>query len=156
MPDSDPVQNYVLNFRKQKKENLAWHSRRQASRRLMRIMFQVRQASKRLVRIPSVIFLQSSVLVHSKNHSYDRKEVESYSCHFFVWVDQDERQCDAALHWDTIKPALLKAFGKDGAQNFSEKHWLRLIQEESSKTGFENCEDSKNSLAYCRAVQKHF
>ena len=28
MPNSDPVQNYSLNFRKQKEENLAWHSRR--------------------------------------------------------------------------------------------------------------------------------
>ena len=28
MPNSDPVQNYSLNFRKQKEENLAWDSRK--------------------------------------------------------------------------------------------------------------------------------
>ena len=26
-----------------------------------------------------------SVLFHTKNHSYDREEVECYSCQFFVW-----------------------------------------------------------------------
>ena len=40
--------------------------------------------------------------------------------------DQDEKQPDAALHWETIRPLLLKAFAKHGARDFSEKHWLRL------------------------------
>ena len=31
--------------------------------------------------------------------------------------DQDERQSDAALHWDTTMPVLLKAFAQHGAQN---------------------------------------
>ena len=52
VPNSDPVQNYCLTFRKQKKENLARDSRRPASRRLVRPMFQVRLASWRLVRTP--------------------------------------------------------------------------------------------------------
>ena len=69
--------------------------------------------------------------------------------------DQDERQSDAALHWDTIRPVLLKAFAKLGAQNFSQKLWLRLIHEGSSKTRFEYCEGSRNSLAYFRAIQGH-
>ena len=51
--------------------------------------------------------------------------------------DQDERQSDAALHWDTSRLVLLKAFAKHGARDFSEKHWLRLIHEGSSKTRFE-------------------
>ena len=38
--------------------------------------------------------------------------------------DQDERQSDAALHRDTIRPVLLKAFAQHGARDFSEKHWL--------------------------------
>ena len=33
--------------------------------------------------------------------------------------DQDEGQPDAALHWDTIRPVLLKAFAKHGARHFS-------------------------------------
>ena len=73
-----------LNFRMQEEENLAWDSRRLASRRLVRPMFQVRLASRRLVRTPQQ-FSQPSLFFHTKNHSYDREEVESYSCQFFVW-----------------------------------------------------------------------
>ena len=62
--------------------------------------------------------------------------------------DQDERQSDAAIHWDTIRLVLLNAFAKHGTQDSSEKHWLRLVHEGSSKTRVEYCEDSKNSLAY--------
>ena len=36
--------------------------------------------------------------------------------------DQDERQLDAALHGDTMRPVLLKAVAKHGARNFSEKN----------------------------------
>ena len=68
---------------------------------------------------------------------------------------QDERQSDASNHWDTIWPVLLKAFAKHGARDFSEKYWLRLVHEGSSKTRVEYCEDSKNSLAYFRAIQGH-
>ena len=42
--------------------------------------------------------------------------------------DQYESQPDAALHWDTIRLVLLKAFAKHGAPDFSEKHRLRHIQ----------------------------
>ena len=69
--------------------------------------------------------------------------------------DQDERQSDAALHWGTIRPVLLIAFAKHGARDFSDEQWLRLIHEGSSKTRFEYCEDSKNSLACFRAIQGH-
>ena len=62
--------------------------------------------------------------------------------------DQDERQSDAALHWDTRRPVLPKAFAKHGARDLPEKHWLRLIHEESSKTRFEYCEDSENSFGF--------
>ena len=41
---------------------------------------------------------------------------------------------------------LLKAFAKHGARDFSEKYWLRLTHEGSSKTRVEYCEDSKHSL----------
>ena len=69
--------------------------------------------------------------------------------------DQEERQSDAAVHWDTIRRKLLKAFAKQGARDFSEEDWLRLIHEGSSKTRFECCEDSQNSLTYFRATQGH-
>ena len=69
--------------------------------------------------------------------------------------EQDERHSDAARHWDTIKPVLLNAFAKHRARDFSEKHWLRQFHEGSSKTRFEYCEDSQNSLAHFRAIQGH-
>ena len=69
--------------------------------------------------------------------------------------DQEERQSDAAVHWDTIRPKLLRAFADRGARDFSEKDWLRHIIEGSSKTRFEYCEDSKNSLTCVRTIQGH-
>ena len=68
--------------------------------------------------------------------------------------DQYERQSDASMHWD-IRLVLLKAFAKNGALVFSEKYWLRLIHEGSSKQWMVSCEDSKNSLVYFRAIQGH-
>ena len=35
--------------------------------------------------------------------------------------DQDERQPDAALHWDATRAVLLKAFAKQGARDFSDQ-----------------------------------
>ena len=49
MPNLDPVQNYSLNFKNLKEENLAWDSRIPATRRLVRPMFQVMLAMKRIV-----------------------------------------------------------------------------------------------------------
>ena len=53
MPNSGQVQNYSLNFRNLKEENLAWQRRRLATRRLVRSMSQVQLASSKLVRTPS-------------------------------------------------------------------------------------------------------
>ena len=76
-----------------------------------------------------------SVFLHTQNHSYDQEKMESYSCHFSscggalsVAVsktvtnmarhnDQDERQSDVSLHWDVIRPVLLKSFAKHGARD---------------------------------------
>ena len=69
--------------------------------------------------------------------------------------DHDERQSDAALHWDAVRTVLLKAFAKHGARDFSDQQWLRPIREGSSKTRFEYCEDSQHSLTYFRAIQGH-
>ena len=60
--------------------------------------------------------------------------------------DQEERQSDAAIHWDTIRPILLKAFANKGAQGFSDEDWLQFIHQGGSKTGFEYCKDSEKFL----------
>ena len=53
--------------------------------------------------------------------------------------DQGERQTDGSRHWDSNKPVLLRAFTHEGAQDFSDKNWLRLIHEGSTKKRLEYC-----------------
>ena len=69
--------------------------------------------------------------------------------------DQDERDTDGAVHWNTISPKLMREFGSRGARGFSEKDWLRHINEGNNKTRFEYCENFKKSLMYIRAIQGH-
>ena len=59
--------------------------------------------------------------------------------------DQDERDPDGAVHWNSICPKLMRAFGHRGPRKSSEKDWLQNIYEGSSKTWFEYCTDSENS-----------
>ena len=51
--------------------------------------------------------------------------------------------------------SILRAFAKHGARDSSEKNWLRLIHERSSKTRFEYNENSKSFSAYFRVIQAH-
>ena len=62
-----------LNFRKEKEENLAWHSRRQASRRLVRPMSPVRQASRKLVRTLSAFFPAKRLFSHKETFPRPRR-----------------------------------------------------------------------------------
>ena len=157
------MQNYFLNYSKQKEENLARHSRRLASRRLVP-MLQVRQASRKLVRTLSAFSLLQRTIpaterkwkVIAANSSYGGAlptAVSKMVTRMVRHYDQDERQPDAAVQWETIRPVLLKAFAKQGARDFSDKIWLPLVYQGSSR--FQYCEDSKNSLASFRAIQEH-
>ena len=49
---------------------------------------------------------------------------------------QDERETDGAVHWNTMNPKLMRAFGDRGAREISAKDWL-----------------PKNSLTYTCAIQ---
>ena len=69
--------------------------------------------------------------------------------------DQDERERDGAVHGHTMSPKLLRAFGHQGARNFSEKDWLKHIHEGSNKMRFEHCESSRNALVFFLANQGH-
>ena len=69
--------------------------------------------------------------------------------------DQDERETDGAVHWNTMSPKLLKAFEDKGARKFSDMEWLQHIYEGSNKTRIEYCESSKKSLVFFRAIQGH-
>ena len=150
MPNSDPVRNYSLNLRKQKEVDLQpgdWC-----------VSCYIMETCADTLSFSS----QPSALVHTKNHSYNREEVfpanssnggalptavSKMVTRLVRRYDQDERQPDAAIHWDAIKLVLMKAFAKQGARDFSDEDWLRHIHQGSSKTRFEYCEDSKNSSA---------
>ena len=69
--------------------------------------------------------------------------------------DQDEREIDGAVRWNTMSPKLLRAFGYQGARNSSDKDWLKHFFEGRNKMRFEYCECSRNSLVYFRAIQVH-
>ena len=51
--------------------------------------------------------------------------------------DQDERDNDGAVHWDTMIPKLLRAFGDTGARDFLHKDLLQHIHLGCDKTRFE-------------------
>ena len=158
MPNSDPVRNYSLNFRKQKEVNLAWQSRRLASWRLVRTLSAFFPAKRACSHKEPFLRLKGSGKSFLPIHRMEqlcRRAVSKMVTRLVRHCDQDGRQLDAAIHWDATKSVLLKAFAKQGVRDFSDKDWLRLIHQGSSKTRFEYCEDSKNSLAYFRAIQGH-
>ena len=70
MPYSDPVQNYSLNFRKQKERNVR--------------PIVSSHTSNKDTGANSQLSFQPSVPFHAKNHSYEREKVEGYSCQWFV------------------------------------------------------------------------
>ena len=45
--------------------------------------------------------------------------------------DKEERDSDGAMHWDTVRPVLLKEFGGRGGRNFSDRDWHQEIYEGS-------------------------
>ena len=167
-----PARNYSLNVKTQMKANLAWRIRRPASRKLLRPLLQVILAPGNWMWTPSAFLLVLCTCTPKNIPTTERKwklvpANSSYGIGYLSTAiskmvtrlvrhhDQEERQSEAAVRWDTIRPKVLKAFAKQGARDFSEEDWLRLIHEGSSKTRFEHCEDSKNSLAYFRASQGH-
>ena len=83
-PNSDQVEDYFLNVKNLKEETLAWHSRGQASTKLVQHMVKVQFATRNLCGHPQH-HSQPSVFFHTKNHSYDQEELESFSCQFFAW-----------------------------------------------------------------------
>ena len=57
--------------------------------------------------------------------------------------DQEEREPDGSHLWDTVRPVLLKSFGRHGVEKFSERFWIQLIQEGSSEKRVEYCGSQK-------------
>ena len=69
--------------------------------------------------------------------------------------DQDERHTDAAVHWDTIKPVLVRGFKDHVAERFTESQWIEHIYKRSNEVGFECCETPQKASTYLRAIQGH-
>ena len=87
---------------------------------------------------------------------------EIWQCQFPRWsqqcfrhYDQDERQRGGSRHWDSIKPVLMRAFAHQGARDFDDGFWSRLIHDGSTKKWLEYCQDEDGNLSYFRAIQGH-
>ena len=109
--------------RKQEKDSLAWDSRRQASRRLVRTPSAFSISPIQASFFPQRTFLRprGSVKVIPARSSYGGSPDNSGLQNGYQMVrhcDQDERQSDAALHWDTKRPVLLKSVRKTWSTRF--------------------------------------
>ena len=69
--------------------------------------------------------------------------------------DQDERETDGAVHWNSTGPKLRRAFQKTRGPKFSDTDWLQQISEGSNKTKFQYCMNSRNFLLHVHAMQGH-
>ena len=69
--------------------------------------------------------------------------------------DQDERETDGAVQWNSMGPKLREACQKVGGQKFSDSDWLKYIYEGSNKTRSQYCMTSRNLFLYMRAIQGH-
>ena len=141
----------------QKKANLPWRSRRLASRKPVRLLLQIIFAPGNWMRTLSAFlpalctctqkepFLRRTLI--PANSSYGKgclpKAITKLVTRLMRRNDQEERQSDAAVHWDTTRPK--KRSKKQGAQDSSEEDWLRYFHRRSSKKRFEYCEDSKKT-----------
>ena len=69
--------------------------------------------------------------------------------------EQEERDSDEAVHWDSACSRLLSELGSRMGQHCSHRAWLQAVHEGSNKTRFEYCKNSKDSVTYVRAIQGH-
>ena len=69
--------------------------------------------------------------------------------------DQDERETDGAVHWNSPVPKLQGAFEKSGERRFSDTDWLQHIYQGSNKMRFQYCRNSISSLLYICVIRGH-
>ena len=70
--------------------------------------------------------------------------------------DQQERDSDGGVHWDTVHSRLIKEFGSRGGRHFSDRDWHQEICEGSNKTRFECCLNTKGSLLTSVQFKTHW
>ena len=89
-----------------------------------------------------------------RGHTFEA-EVSKLVMRLVRHYDQDERETDGAVHWNSMGPKLRKAFEKAGGHKFSDNDWLQKIYKGSNKTRFRYCKNSRDVLLYIRAIQGH-
>ena len=157
-----PARNYFLNMQTQKKANLAWRDRRPAQRNLLRPLLQVSLAPGDADPI-SVPSNPQCTCTQEEPFLQRKRSGQSFlPIHRTVEDLLQQRSPRWLQDWCVImikkNDNLMQQFiGTQWGRNcwkryFSEEDWVQL-NERSSKTRFEYCEDSKNSLAYFRTIQ---
>ena len=170
MSNSDQARNYFLNIRKQNKANLAWRSRRLASRNLVRPLLQVRLASRKpdadsLSVSASQASLFTKRIIPTAERTWKIVPVNS-SCGGALPTaiskmvtrlvrHQEERQSDAHIHWDTKRPIGLKAFSTREHKVSQTKTGFNVSIKEAGRRGSSAVRIPKMFLAYVRAIQGH-
>ena len=149
---SDPAKSCSLPFRNQKEEDLTWKKGDPIAHNLGNppldslFMKTIIPANER----------KWIVIDDNRSHGGDLSiQVSNMVTKMVRRDDQDERGQDGSYHCDTVRSVLLKAFARNGAETFSDNHWIHLIHEGSSERRVEYCVDHKNSLCYLRAIQGH-
>ena len=83
-------------------------------------------------------------------------EISKLVVRLVLRFDQDERETDGAVHWNSMGLKLRNAFQKSGGRKFSDVDWLQHIFQGSSKMRFKYCQNSPpNCFLYIRAIQGH-
>ena len=141
-----PARNYFLNKKSRKKVELAWRNRIWAVRKLVRSLLLVPR--NRMQTLSASLLSQHT---RKKPYTVHRTEEDLLQQRSQNWY----RQTCAVVHWDTIKPKLLRAFADRGSRDLSENNWIGHIHEGSNKTRFEYCEDSKNSWLVFEQFKTH-
>ena len=91
---------------------------------------------------------------HFRRHTFEA-EVSKLVMRLVRRYDQDERETDGAVHWNSMCPKLRKAFEKAGGHKLSDSDWLQKIYKGSNKTRFWYCKNSRDVLLYICAIQGH-
>ena len=127
----------------QMKANLAWRSRRLASRKLDADSISVSSCPVYLYTKRTILTTERKWKLIPANSTYGedlfQQRSPKWSQRLVRHYDLEDRHCDAAVHWNTTRPKLLKAFARD----FSEKDWLRLIHEGSNNCAWIDGHDWK-------------
>ena len=144
------ARNYFWQDPLQKKLNFVLQSgSNPASRKLMRRSPKFRRVQCTLPQEKGcgMPFLPANLMMDTLSN-----EISKLVMRLVPHYDQDERETDGAVHWNSMVPKLQKAFQKSRGTKFSDTDWPQHIYQGSNKMRFQYCMNCKNSLLYFRAI----